>query len=201
MNHVIYFADKSLHINSLPDASELSAQISSAGGPITRAKILKFFETSNRLTVSAADPDAVFDAFSREFHFVTAAGGVVVDPSGRMLMIRRNDRWDLPKGHLETGESIEACALREVEEETGVRADRVVRGLCSTIHCYDLYGRWEMKRTYWYEMRADRAPEPVPQREEGIVEARWCTPDEVRDFLTASYPTIRTVFVRLREKE
>lgn len=66
-------------------------------------------------------------------------------------MIYRNGRWDLPKGHWERGETIEACALREVREETGVAAS-IRRHLCDTLHCYQLRGEWEMKRTHWFEM-------------------------------------------------
>ena len=84
--------------------------------------------------------------------------------------------------------------MREVEEETGVRADELVRPLCTTIHCYELNHHWEMKRTYWYEMRVQQPVQPQPQREEGIVQARWCTAEEAGEFLKASYPTIRTVF-------
>lgn len=59
----------------------------------------------------------------------TSAGGLVVDRSGsepRVALIGRLDRrgrllWSLPKGHLEAGESTQDAAVREVEEETGIR--------------------------------------------------------------------------------
>jgi len=55
----------------------------------------------------------------------TSAGGLVVDEQGRAALIARTDRrgrllWSLPKGHLEEGESLEAAAVREVSEETGI---------------------------------------------------------------------------------
>ena len=51
---------------------------------------------------------------------VNAAGGLVHNAKGQYLMIRRNDIWDLPKGHQEKGEEISQTALREVFEETGI---------------------------------------------------------------------------------
>lgn len=197
MDHAIYFADKVLHIVSADDPAAITAGAVVVREPITRAKVLKFFETSNLLVFLAGDPDAAFAAFSREFRRVEAAGGVVTDCRGERLMIFRNGRWDLPKGHLEAGETLGECALREVEEETGVKPETLVRPLCRTIHCYELRGRWEMKHTFWYEMRVEEALCPKPQREEGIVRAVWCTDDEVRTHLKSSYPTIRRVFEAL----
>jgi 8-oxo-dGTP diphosphatase len=58
---------------------------------------------------------------------VRAAGGVIVRQTGdqepEILLIHRSrhDDWTLPKGKLEPGESYQACALREVAEETGLR--------------------------------------------------------------------------------
>ena len=52
---------------------------------------------------------------------IIAAGGLVTNKHNELLMIFRRAKWDLPKGKLDEGESIEACAVREVEEETGIK--------------------------------------------------------------------------------
>ncbi|GIW27699.1 MAG: diadenosine hexaphosphate hydrolase [Meiothermus sp.] len=53
---------------------------------------------------------------------VQGAGGVLFNPQGQVLLIRdRQGYWCFPKGHLDFGESLERAALREVEEETGIR--------------------------------------------------------------------------------
>ena len=112
-------------------------------------------------------------------------------------MIFRNGRWDLPKGHWEPGETIEECAVREVGEETGVRGVRIVRPLCETFHAYPMRGRWELKRTRWFEMRFDGSCALSPQREEGIERVVWCPPSELDGRLRATFPTIRRVMACL----
>ncbi|MDE5637441.1 MAG: NUDIX domain-containing protein, partial [Alistipes sp.] len=129
---------------------------------------------------------------------VEAAGGAVSDADGRVLMIRRNDRWDLPKGHVESGETPAGCAVREVAEETGIVAETAGGPLCSTLHCYDIYGRWEMKRTVWFAMRYVSGC-PAPQREEGIERVEWLGGEELKNAVASSYPTIRQVFCRLKD--
>lgn len=196
MNHAIYFADKSLFFRHLSDPVEGVV----VEEPITRAKILKFFETSNALTVSSADPDASFAAFSQAFRPVAAAGGIVVDPAERMLMIRRNGRWDLPKGHVEAGESTEVCAVREVLEETGVDTE-VAAPLCATWHAYwfPKTERWELKRTHWFLLRAAGSASPTPQTEEGIEQVVWCSSEAFAAHAAGSFPTIRRVAETLLE--
>jgi bis(5'-nucleosidyl)-tetraphosphatase len=39
--------------------------------------------------------------------------------------MRHADRWDLPKGHVDPGETEMQCALRELHEETGITADDI----------------------------------------------------------------------------
>ncbi len=63
---------------------------------------------------------------------VQAAGVLLVVADGQpprrprqFLLMRHTDRWDLPKGHCEAGETLRETALRETEEETGIRASRI----------------------------------------------------------------------------
>ena len=161
---------------------------------ISRAKIVHFLETYKQVAILSSDPMASFLEFAEQFAWVEAAGGVVENESGEVVMIRRNERWDLPKGHVEPGESFDCCAEREIEEETGVKA-RVLRPLCDTYHAYFFppTQRWELKRTHWYLLRATESGDTKPQTEEGIVEVTWCNPTEVDRYLAESYPTIRRV--------
>ncbi len=193
MDRTIYFADKAVAFDAQEPAGPHFPLRLSAGEHVGRAKILKILEKQNFVSVLTPEPDAAFAAFAAEFTPVEAAGGIVVNGRGEWLMIHRNGRWDLPKGHLEVYETLEECAVREVGEETGVTGACVVRPLCDTLHGYNIYGKWELKRTHWYEMRIAGDTPPAPQREEGIDRARWCSPAEVRRNLEGTFPTIRRV--------
>lgn len=193
----LYFAFKEL-IFTDNESVEADLRIEEASyGHIPRAKVLNFFETANTLAVITARPEASFARFREEFRWVEAAGGVVRTPSDEVLMILRNGRWDLPKGHWEQGENFSETALREVEEETGVKAEGVGRLLACTLHAYDTYGSWELKRTHWYEMRVGERSTPTPQHEEGIDKAAWHPLTMARSLAAESYPTIRAVFEAL----
>ena len=69
---------------------------------------------------------------------VEAAGGLVFNKDGGILMIFRNGKWDLPKGKLEIGESVEECAIREVQEECGVSGLIIENKIKDTYHTYIL---------------------------------------------------------------
>ena len=106
---------------------------------------------------------------------VVAAGGYVVRPGDaapEVLMIFRRGVWDLPKGKQDRGETIEACALREVREEVGVDQLHLGPALGTTLHGYERDGRYHVKTTYWFLMRT---PEThfTPQAQEGIEEVAW----------------------------
>jgi 8-oxo-dGTP pyrophosphatase MutT (NUDIX family) len=122
---------------------------------------------------------------------VTAAGGFLVRPGRRgpeVLLIFRRGVWDLPKGKLDKGETVEACALREVREELGIRRLRLVRPLGSTLHGYPEKGAYKIKTTYWYLMETSEA-RFTPQAGEGIDAVSWMPWEEAEE--TVGYDSLR----------
>lgn len=110
MRIYLYFADKTLIFTDETSPARFFAVDLPQGGRISRTKILNFLETHNDVAVCTPDPEQAFSLFRQEFAAVEAAGGVVVNDRGEYLMIHRNGRWDLPKGHVEPGESTAECA-------------------------------------------------------------------------------------------
>ena len=192
----IFFADKRLILTDTPSGVEGALRIPSSS--LSIANVLNFFETTNTIEVCDKAIEAVKELFFAEFKYVEAAGGLVCNERGETLMIYCYRRWDLPKGHVDAGESDAECAVREVGEETGVKDAKIVRFLCNTFHAYGVYGVWELKRTAWYEMSTNHC-ETKPQAEEDILQAKWCTPEEVEENLRTTYPTIRNVFATKNE--
>jgi 8-oxo-(d)GTP phosphatase len=115
---------------------------------------------------------------------VEAAGGVVLRGTGRDLEVLvvhrvRHDDWSLPKGKLDPGERAEDAAVREVEEETGVRAE--LGAELPEVHYHVAQGP---KRVRWFRMTpvaGDPAERP-PDDEVDV--ARWVPTDEAFMLLT-----------------
>lgn len=146
------------------------------------------------LAIRCDDAEEMYRRICGMFVEVTAGGGLVSNREGEFLMIRRNGLWDLPKGHLEKGEDIGQCSLREVQEETGADALVLRKLICITDHCYMRDGRWHLKHTWWYDMFRDGDAPLVPQTEEDITEAVWIPRQSLGACLTRTYPSIREVF-------
>ena len=167
-------------------------------------------------------PLCLLRLLKRRMRWVRAAGGIVTAPDGTMLLIRRNGRWDLPKGKVEPEETLLQAALREVEEETGIKCVSALSRECvsadaqntntitqlrnyaiKTYHIFNLYGGWHLKQTSWFPMtvavdRVDGTPAGTPQQEEGITAVVWVSPNEWHQRLSSSYGTLRTLEKQIR---
>ena len=139
--------------------------------------------------------NSVASALSETFRMAPAAGGVVVK-DGTFVSIVRHGIPDLPKGHIEKGESPEQAALREVEEETGIGKLHIVKELPSSWHCYQFEEEWRLKRTYWYLMESEEPIQAKPQTEEGISEVKLIGAEEIDSFLKDTFRSISEILGR-----
>jgi 8-oxo-dGTP pyrophosphatase MutT (NUDIX family) len=140
-------------------------------------------------------PHFLHDVLEASFEVLHAGGGLVLNPEGKALFIHRLGHWDLPKGKVEKGETLEETALREVAEECGLYDLSIVRKLCTTYHVYEHHGKELMKAAHWYLIQcSDPSAVPTPQLEEHIEDARWIAPEQWHDYIHLSYPTIKEVF-------
>jgi ADP-ribose pyrophosphatase YjhB (NUDIX family) len=125
---------------------------------------------------------------------ITAAGGLVFNQKKEVLFIFRKGRWDLPKGGVEKKESLEEAAMREVEEETGVKNLTITRFIDTTYHILKRNGTYKLKETYWFEMKTNYTGELIPQKEEGIKKAKWKNFDKTQEAIQNSYENIKLLF-------
>ncbi len=136
--------------------------------------------------------NAVVQALKETFRMAPAAGGIVMK-DGKFVSIVRKGIPDLPKGHVEQGETPEEAALREVEEETGIGNLKIVKALPTTWHCYLEHEEWALKPTYWYLMSTIEDIQPKPQTEEGITEIKLIGNEEIEDFLKNTFRSISEI--------
>jgi 8-oxo-dGTP pyrophosphatase MutT (NUDIX family) len=136
--------------------------------------------------------NAVVQALKETFRMAPAAGGIVMK-DGKFVSIVRKGIPDLPKGHVEQGETPEEAALREVEEETGIGNLKIVKALPTTWHCYLEHEEWTLKPTYWYLMSTIEDIQPKPQTEEGITEIKLIGNEEIEDFLKNTFRSISEI--------
>jgi 8-oxo-dGTP pyrophosphatase MutT (NUDIX family) len=146
------------------------------------------------------DLEELKKAFFKKFVFILAAGGLVENENGEWLLIYRRGKWDLPKGKLEKGEKLDECAVREVEEETGLKKVQLIQPLCVTWHTYHEGTKFILKESHWYKMKAGGKQSLVPQTEEDILEVKWVKPSGIDEYLGLSFPSIADVLVQARDE-
>lgn len=109
-----------------------------------------------------------------------SAGGVVVFGNAILLLKKYNGDWVLPKGRIEEGEEVETTALREVLEESGVKAEII--DYIGEIH-YNYKNLQEneivSKTVHWFLMRSNNM-ECFPQRKEGFIDAMYVHIDKAK---------------------
>lgn len=149
-------------------------------------------ETVECLDLGDVDGEKLALAIKTVFRQAPAAGGVVIIDN-QFVAIERNGIPDLPKGHIEKGETPEVAALREVEEETGITKLEIIKELSSTWHCYLLDNQWTIKKTSWFLMKTKSGMKSIPQTEEGITKVYLVDREHINDFQGKTFASLRTL--------
>lgn len=148
------------------------------------------------LILKGNDVHLMWQDFCSRYELIEAAGGLVMNPNGELLWIRRNEKWDLPKGKVEEGELVEETAVREVEEECAVFG--IDRGelLGVTYHTYTHRGKEILKKSSWYSMSCPEEQQLKPQTEEGITEVIWADSQKHLACMQDTYTSIAELLKR-----
>ena len=145
----------------------------------------------NSIGVFSNEFEVIINIFKKKFPEIIAAGGKVINNKSEILFIYRNKKWDLPKGKAEKNEIISETALREVEEETGIKNLSIIKPLEKTYHIFKRGGKNYLKTTYWFEMKSDFNGKFKPQKKEGITRVEWIGIENLSSILPKSYANIR----------
>ena len=133
------------------------------------------------------------DAFFKKFTLVKAAGGFVLNVNNEVLLMFRRGKWDLPKGKMDKNETFEECAIRETEEETGLKNIKLISPLITTYHTYHEGSRYVLKETKWFTMEVNSDQKLIPQAAEQISKLEWVGKNELKKYLHNSFPSVTDV--------
>jgi 8-oxo-dGTP pyrophosphatase MutT (NUDIX family) len=193
----IFIRDIALFIseNAPPGAEMLTEDIISPG--IIDLLITKAQNSTNKhFVITNHSPSNIYKLMQQVLKPVQSAGGIVWNQEGHLLMIYRRGKWDLPKGKVEKGESLETAALREVEEESGVGKLRLLEKFDISYHIYYEVNTWVIKETHWFEMLSSDKGLVKPQESEGITEVKWVPLSKIESKLKNTYPSISDLIHR-----
>jgi len=151
------------------------------------------------VTIAGDNKKEIKEKVKQNFKIINAAGGVVIKNSQWLLMYRRK-KWDLPKGKLDRGESTRKAAVREIEEETGVKA-KIKGKICTTWHTYTMQNCRILKKTKWYLLECQSDAAMQPQAEEDIERLEWLAYSDVQNVLANSFSSIRYVTDQLHRMQ
>jgi 8-oxo-dGTP pyrophosphatase MutT (NUDIX family) len=161
----------------------------------TMPYVLQKMEEDTEAVIIITDREnEVLGTLKEQLTLVQAAGGFVYTPDGDVLLIFRRGKWDLPKGKLDEAEELEECAVREVEEETGLSAIHLNEKLLITYHTYYEKTVHILKETHWYLMRVDQQQELIPQTDEDIEKCEWISLHDLASYNEKTHQSIIDVF-------
>lgn len=170
------------NINSTAKFDEILEDLEHSKAPQLLVKVKNIYRT--------------WTIFKQKFKLIKAGGGLVYNEKDELLVIDRLGYWDLPKGKKDKGEKMKSCAIREVQEETGIQQLEIIGKKTITYHTY--FCKWTkrdiLKKCYWYKMKTSSTEVLVPQTEEDITAVFWLPKKRLSEFKNRSYLSISSLF-------
>jgi 8-oxo-dGTP pyrophosphatase MutT (NUDIX family) len=199
--YTIYFGEKPYHI--VNQLNEELYQLANTSGTIIAnhpdhillsQTIRDLDHTGTHAVILLSDEqEHYWQLFQQHFTPIMAGGGIVFNEKKELLFIYRRKKWDLPKGKLDEGESIETCAVREVKEETGLKNVEIKKLVGQTYHTYHEKGKYILKTSVWYLMEASGNQPLIPQTEEDIEKMVWLGAERWNEVFSNTFPAIRQI--------
>lgn len=192
-NYEINYGDHSIIITSNIDNISKGVILNDQGN--LQEQIANFLNqpVAHNIIIKSNSTESTFNQLKLNFTNISAAGGLVKNEKDEYLFIFRKGKWDLPKGKLDEGETLEECAIREVKEETGIKNITLENYLMDTWHIYKESGKYILKQSSWYNMACSSNEKLIPQTEEDIQEVTWLKKEAFKLVLNNTYPAIKKI--------
>ena len=153
-------------------------------------EILKLVKKNHKIYLFHKNRDKLISAFKKKIKVVKAGGGLVKNNKDEVLFIYRRNKWDLPKGKMDKGETIKDTALREVMEETGIDSLKIIDFKMITYHIFKKGKEFRLKETHWFNMKSNYDGEFNPESSEGITKVVWKTKKKAKK-IKNTFPNIK----------
>ena len=180
----VFINEKKLSINNSPTTVEKNIRFE---GFTTFEIVFDLLENTStpEINIYGENAQEIWKEFSSMMKMIEAAGGIVINKDEKILFIYRLGKWDLPKGKLEPNEKLDEAALREVEEETGLKELVLENFVNTTFHIYKEKKDGKeiriLKATHWFKMKYIGNETPKPQIEEGITKVDWIAVNHIKN--------------------
>ena len=196
-NKIVYLCQNPSFVDNLMHEDFIIEPYTTKENFESTLKVILSDVNQNNVILFNPNPDNIFLEVCSFFKCVEAAGGVVENKNKEILLIHRRGSWDLPKGKIEKGETIEDAAVREVEEETGLTNVSITSPVrfkklknIATYHSYVEKDILKLKVSHWYEMKTDFDGDLIPQTEEDIEQAIWVKKEDIPKYFDNMYSSI-----------
>ena len=153
-------------------------------------EIISLVKKHHKIFLFHKNSEKLVSTFQKKIKVVKAGGGIVKNTNDETLFIYRRNKWDLPKGKMDKGETIDQTALREVKEETGIKNLSIIDFKMNTYHVFKKGKEYRLKETSWFNMLSTHVGSFSPESKEGITKVVWKSNKKIKK-IKNTFPNIK----------